>query len=46
MELNKLKELSLNELKTLQQKVEHTINIKSTIHYEIGDIFCKKLILG
>lgn len=41
-ELNKLKELSLEELKILQQEVEKTINIKSTIHYEIGDILLQK----
>jgi hypothetical protein len=42
MELCELKELSLDELKTLQQKVEHAINIKSMIHYEIGDILLQK----
>ena len=42
MDLKELKKLSLEELKTLQQKVEHAINIKSTIHYEIGDILLQK----
>ena len=42
MELDKLKELSLEELKTLQQEVVNVINIKSTIHYEIGDILLQK----
>lgn len=42
MELNELIELSLDELKTLQQEVKNAINIKSTIHYEIGDILLQK----
>lgn len=42
MELDKLKELSLDELKTLQQEVVNAINIKSTIHYEIGDVLLQK----
>ena len=42
MELDKLKELSLEELKTLQQEVVNAINIKSMIHYEIGDILLQK----
>lgn len=42
MELNELIELSLDELKTLQQEVKNVINIKSTIHYEIGDILLQK----
>lgn len=42
MDLNKLKELSLDELKTLQQEVNNAINIKSTIHYEIGDVLLQK----
>ena len=37
-----LKELSLEELKTLQQEVEKAINVKSMIHYEIGDILLQK----
>lgn len=43
MELDKLKELSLEELKTLQQEIENTIkNIMFTCHYEIGDILLQK----
>lgn len=43
MNLNKLKELSLDKLKKLQQEVEDAIkNIKSTSHYEIGDILLQK----
>lgn len=43
MDLNKLKELSLDKLKTLQQEVEDAIkNIKSTRHYEIGDVLLQK----
>jgi hypothetical protein len=42
MESNELIELSLDELKTLQQEVKNAINIKSTIHYEIGDILLQK----
>lgn len=42
MELNELIELSLDELKTLQQEVKNAINIKSTIHYEIGDVLLQK----
>ena len=43
MDLNELKELSLEELKTLQQKVENAIkNIIFTYHYEIGDILLQK----
>lgn len=43
MKLNKLKELSLDKLKKLQQEVEDAIkNIKSTSHYEIGDILLQK----
>lgn len=43
MNLNKLKELSLDNLKKLQQEVEDAIkNIKSTSHYEIGDILLQK----
>jgi hypothetical protein len=42
MELNELKELSLEELKILQQEVKNAINIKSTIHYEIGDVLLQK----
>ena len=43
MNLNKLKELSLDKLITLQQEVEDAIkNIKSTRHYEIGDVLLQK----
>lgn len=43
MDLNKLKELSLSKLKTLQQEVEDAIkNIISTRHYEIGDVLLQK----
>lgn len=43
MDLNKLKELSLDKLITLQQEVEDAIkNIKSTCHYEIGDVLLQK----
>lgn len=42
MELGELKKLSLEELKTLQQEVEKAINVKSMIHYEIGDILLQK----
>ena len=43
MDLNKLKELSLDKLITLQQEVEDAIkNIKSTRHYEIGDVLLQK----
>ena len=43
MELNELIELSLDELKTLQQEVEDAIkNIIFTYHYEIGDILLQK----
>lgn len=43
MDLNKLKELSLDKLITLQQEVENAIkNIKSTCHYEIGDVLLQK----
>jgi hypothetical protein len=43
MDLNELKELSLDELKTLQQEVEDAIkNIILTCHYEIGDILLQK----
>ena len=42
MELNELIELSLDELKTLQQEIKNAINIKSTIHYEIGDVLLQK----
>ena len=43
MNLNKLKELSLDNLKKLQQEVEDAIkNIQSTNHYEIGDILLQK----
>lgn len=43
MNLNKLKELSLDNLKKLQQEVEDAIkNIQSTSHYEIGDILLQK----
>ena len=37
-----LKKLNLEELKTLQQEVEKAINVKSMIHYEIGDILLRK----
>lgn len=43
MDLNKLKELSLDKLITLQQEVKDAIkNIKSTRHYEIGDVLLQK----
>jgi hypothetical protein len=43
MDLNKLKELSLDKLITLQQEVEDAIkNIKATCHYEIGDVLMQK----
>jgi hypothetical protein len=43
MDLNKLKELSLDKLIILQQEVENAIkNIKSTCHYEIGDVLLQK----
>ena len=43
MDLNKLKELSLDKLITLQQEVEDVIkNIISTCHYEIGDVLLQK----
>lgn len=43
MDLNKLKELSLDKLIILQQEVEDAIkNIKSTSHYEIGDVLLQK----
>lgn len=43
MDLNKLKELSLDKLITLQQEVEDAIkNIKSTRHYETGDVLLQK----
>ena len=43
MDLNELIELSLDKLITLQQEVENAIkNIKSTCHYEIGDVLLQK----
>ena len=43
MDLNELKKLSLDKLKTLQQEVEDAIkNIKATHHYEIGDVLLQK----
>lgn len=43
MDLNKLKELSLDKLIILRQKVEDAIkNIISTCHYEIGDVLLQK----
>ena len=43
MDLNKLKKLSLDKLKALQQEVEDAIkNIKATHHYEIGDVLLQK----
>lgn len=43
MDLKKLRELSLDKLITLQQEVEDAIkNIKSTCHYEIGDVLLQK----
>ena len=43
MDLNELKKLSLDKLKALQQEVEDAIkNIKSSCHYEIGDVLLQK----
>lgn len=43
MDLNKLKELSLDKLITLRQEVEDAIkNIVSTCHYKIRDVLLQK----